>query len=344
MGYEGFVNLTPFAAGPYLLADESGADVLTFVVKASYAIEGPTSLSLAEKQEEIVTAPEYYEDADASSVKYESEVYFVKPATDVVLIGHAFSTSYDREQVDVSLTVGPVRKTVRVFGNRYWSRGVAGHSPSRPEPFEQIPLRYENAFGGWYRTGEDPSLHTFEPRNPVGRGFVPEKHQGIPDDLAVPNLENPTELVGSPTDRPTPAGFGFIAPGWPPRMSYAGTYDDAWQQERMPLLPKDFNRLYFNGAPPDLMVRGFLHGGEPVEVTNASQMGTLRFHLPVLWPEAVAMFKDGTRHAADMLLDTVVINTDENLVFLVWRTHVNVQGRIHDVVWAKTQLKQMSTP
>ena len=339
MAHEGFIDLTPFSAGQYLLADESGADVLTIVVKATYAITGTSTVELAEEQAEILAAPEHYGEPETSSIKCDSEVCFVKPATDAVLIGHAHSNPEDREKIDVSLSIGPLRKTVRVFGNRCWKTRLGLRWATRPEPFEKIPLTYEHAFGGWYRVGDDPSKHTCDARNPVGRGFVPRKHKGVPGEFLLPNLEDPAHLLRRPGDCPTPAGFGFIAPGWLPRSRFAGTYDEGWQRNRMPLLPEDFDRRYFSAAHPDLVAPGFLRGGEPVEITNASSRGTLRFLLPKVTPEAVVMFKDGNRQAIEMKLDTVIINTDEDLLFLIWRAHVSVWGKTYDIVWAKTQLK-----
>jgi hypothetical protein len=105
----------------------------------------------------------------------------------------------------------------------------------------------------------------------------------------------------------------------------------------MPLLPRDFNRRHFNAAHPDLITQGFLRGGEAVRVVNASRLGTLEFNLPVVSLEAVVMFNDGDRVSSLMNLDTVTVNTDENRVFAVWRTHFVVHRRTHDIAWVKTQ-------
>ena len=42
--------------------------------------------------------------------------------------------------------------------------------------------------------------------------------------------------VGDPLKRPAPVGFGPLAPHWQPRCDFAGTYDQAWQQDRYPVL------------------------------------------------------------------------------------------------------------
>ena len=52
------------------------------------------------------------------------------------------------------------------------------------------------------------------------------------------------------------AAFGPVGRHWEPRVRYAGTYDDRWTEDRMPLLPKDFDDRFHNAAPPGL-VEGF---------------------------------------------------------------------------------------
>lgn len=47
-----------------------------------------------------------------------------------------------------------------------------------------------------------------------------------------PRLEDPDRLIRSRADRPPPACFGPIAPGWPARSALLGSYDKSWQDER----------------------------------------------------------------------------------------------------------------
>jgi len=336
----GFVNLTPFAAQPLLLSDERGADVLTFVVRATYALQPlqvGAPLTVEEEQAPVCLAPEYTGKPESSSVRYDSDAVVAKLATDVVLIGQAHAPHARATHADVSLAVGPVRSVVRVFGDRIWTKTLGRWSASAPEPFEAIPLVYERAFGGWDRSNPDVAKHEYEARNPVGVGFVSKKHGKVQEGTRLPNLEQPRDLIGSPNDRPAPAGFGFIGPHWQPRVALAGTYDDQWKARRMPLLPEDFDRRFYNAAHPALTAGGFLRGGEPVEIANASPRGTLRFQLPQVRPLATVRMKDGATHRVDMALDTVIVNTDEDKLFLVWRGSLPIHKRIHDVLWAKAQ-------
>src|SRR5215469_9031201 len=117
-----------------------------------------------------------------------------------------------------------------------------------------MPLLYERAFGGWDCTDEDPQKHRYEPRNPAGTGFR-HTHRAE-DEFALPNIEDPAQPFRTYGERPPPAGFGFIAANWLPRLSFAGTYDRAWDDERKPLLPTDFDRRFFNGASTGLIAPG----------------------------------------------------------------------------------------
>ena len=47
-------------------------------------------------------------------------------------------------------------------------------------------------------------------------------------------------------------------------MKYAGTYDKKWQEERAPLLPRDFSKRFLNAAAPGLVAPGYLRGDETV--------------------------------------------------------------------------------
>src|SRR5215813_5049253 len=96
-------NKTPFVIEPLFLADEDGRPLVVFVVKATYRIRGGARLSLAEEQTPINIEGEYWGNPEESSYKYEPETAFVKMATDIVLIGHAYASQPGVTAVNVSL-------------------------------------------------------------------------------------------------------------------------------------------------------------------------------------------------------------------------------------------------
>ena len=125
--------------------------------------------------------------------------------------------------------------------------------------------------------------------------------------------------------------------------AFAGTYDEQWTNERMPLLPKDFDRRFFNAASEGLIASGYLKGDEAVSIENASPRGTLSFDLPgVPPPECLIQVARGPDARVQTNLDTVIINTDDNLVLLLWRGHLILRNSLHDVVSVQIQTDGVS--
>jgi hypothetical protein len=198
---------------------------------------------------------------------------------------------------------------------------------AEPSPFDSMPLSYEKAFGGSDTSHPDPAMHAFEKRNPVGTGYI---ISGKPEKIAdtyLPNLEDPASLIMSWKDKPAPAGFGFLARDWQPRLNYAGTYDESWQRQKCPLLPDDFNELYFNAASPGLIAEPHLIGGEAVKITNAAKDGDIVFRLPHQKLEIDIIIK-GKAEIHYPVMDTVIIEPEENRLVLVWRAAISCKRKL----------------
>jgi len=255
-------NRTPFAAERGWVRDRNGAEVWLVAVKCTFDILPDGSTNVSSEQPPVLRAPEHHGEPGNSSIKYEADLVRTKVTTDVVVVGHAYAPGgRPAEQMEVGFRIGPVSKVLRVTGDRTW--GAAGMS--RPQPFSTMPLVYERAFGGADRLSSHPD-RDWEWRNPVGTGFsVSRDHlTGVP----LPNIEYPQDVVSGWKDRPTPAGFGVVAGHWQPRASFAGTYDERWMKERMPLPPADFDDRFFQAVPTDQQAPAFLRGGEPVTLVG----------------------------------------------------------------------------
>jgi hypothetical protein len=332
MAHPAIENKTLFVFEPLFLADEEGRSLAVVIVKATYCIQEGAQLSLADNQVPVNVGGEHWGDPEKSSYKYEPETAFSKPGTDIILIGHAHAPRPHVAEVDVSLRVGPIAKVVRVIGDRYWMKRFGMIFKTKPTPFERIPLIYERAFGGWDRSHPHPEKHSFEPRNPVGTGFRAKRGK-FEEGIRLPNLEDPRRPLKRYRDKPPPVGFGVISPHWQPRAALAGTYDEAWTKQRMPLLPTDFDRKFFNAAPPDQIAPGYLKGDETVIILNASPSGRLSFNLPGVPPPQCRVELQGRRDQhLQTQLDTVIINTDENLLFLIWRTNLVLRSGPQDIL------------
>jgi hypothetical protein len=307
-------NTTPFAATILLMPDPDGIDSLFTIVKGTFVLGERTVV--ADEQVPIAPAPQYHGEPDTSSIRVPADVSLVKPATDVLLLGHAYAPAgRATTQMDVALALGPLRKQVRVFGDRYWDASEVGAVATWPAPFEAMPLVWERAFGGADRVGAE--LHA-EMRNPVGAGFRVADGEKPLHGLPLPNLEDPAQLIGSWKDAPPPACFAPVAAHWEPRRRYAGTYDEAWQTQRAPYLPTDFDPRFFQLAPPDLIAPGYLVGGEVGELHGVTPAGLLRFRLPAVQLR-VAFHLGDAPEERPARLDTVIVEPDAGRLTLVWR-------------------------
>lgn len=324
------LNKTPYLCEPVLLLDRNGRDLLVVIIKGTFTFEKTAGLKLADIQMPITKADEFYGEPNETSVRFESDIAPMKQGTDVIIIGHAYSKRKNASQVDVSLKVGSLEFTMRVFGDRHWRTVLFTPIPSAPEPFEKIPLTYDRAFGGKDLSFPDPKHHEQEIRNPLGRGFRAKKSIMKNDEVLLPNLEDPMALITNIDDRPQPVGCGFIGRNWEPRLSYLGTYDKNWMTNRLPLLPHDFDERYFNGAHPRLVSSDFLKGNEPIAMESLSQRGPLKFSLPNVQPKATVHMREHSA-ALTVLCDTLTIEPDEDRLTMVWRGNLDIHDQIDQV-------------
>ncbi len=311
-------NSTPFEADRYGVADREGADLLVLVVKGTFVYGDDQSVEVAPEQQAIEAADRYYGLPEETSVEYASDFSIGKPGTDIALLGHAYPARLGQAVVDVGIQVGKLYKYIKVFGDRFWMKNFGAYEITAPVPFDRMPLRYERAFGGVDKSHPEEKRHEWEARNPVGVGFRAKKSQLPVERERLPNLEDPKALIQSPEDRPAPAGVGFIAPAWQPRLGYAGTYDAAWEQNRMPLLPDDFDDRFFNTAHPDLIAPKPLEGGEPVVLMGMSPRGTERFELPRVSVSCAVVEKASGEQPVELRIDKVVFEPDEGRFMMVW--------------------------
>ncbi|MES1157865.1 MAG: DUF2169 domain-containing protein [Haliangium ochraceum] len=331
MGHPAVENKTQFAFEALYLVDEEFRPLVVPLVKATFEIGSDGRCRRAEAQVPPNLGGECWgDDPETSSYKYEPEVAFVKPATDVVLIGHAYAPRKDTTELRIGLRAGELTKQAMVFGDRVWYRVAGAVSATKPLPFEKMPLVYERACGGWDRAHPDPRKHTCETRNPVGAGY---RHKGgFEDGIRLPNIEDPSVLTRALGDWPPPMGFGFVSPHWQPRAALAGTFDEAWSKTRAPLLPKNFDRRHLNAASPGLVAPGYLRGDEQVVALGMTAAGPLSFTLPAVPPPSVRVgLNDGEAKTVPLNLDTVIIEPDERRVMLLWRGNLQLRTGPHDV-------------
>ena len=323
-------NSTPFAAAMTMYPNEAGVDTLFLIVKAGFNIG--QKWTLAEEQTPPHNEDKYWGEPDQSSLKFASDFHLGKPATDIVMTGQACAPDGQNvKQLDVSLSVGQVGKTIRVFGDREWHDGRI----TSPKPFQTMPMVYERAYGGVYKL--DGATRSSEERNPVGCGFSGDRPVNDMNGVALPNLEDPANLIQQPLDQPAPSCFAYSSASWQPRASYAGTYDQSWQQQRAPYLPDDFDKRFLNYAHSDLIYPGYLSGGESVKISNMHADGEIQFNLPqVKLVSEVSI--DNSIQSPSFSMETLVLEPNRLQLSMVWRASMSCDKKFLKIKQAKIRM------
>lgn len=305
-----------------------GAAVALVVIKQQWSFTEDNRLVGGDRAE-IIYADELSnpDDPDHSGIALHSDICLHKPFTDVLVMGSAVPYGgTPAHELDVLVRVGPVDRTLKVYGRRVWYKGLTAMVPTPPEPFTAQPIVWEAAFGG-LDTSDPNGAPLEEPRNPVGCGLArdPETllHQSCP------SVEDPRALISNHRSRPAPAGLSPIGRHWMPRRQFTGTLDEVWMKTRMPLLPLDFDARHNQCAPPESIVPGYLSGGELVQVHHMSALGPIQFSLPKLRFFVGAMV-DGQLQESPVALDTVLLRpTEDRTLDLTWRALIPIPRPHH---------------
>ena len=333
------VNDTPFVLERFAIFDKEGAETLVVVLKGTFTLPPGGPPAIAPEQDPFANADVYAGEPGQSGILVESDRVPPKPGTGVTLTAHAVAPGGGAREVQVGVRVGTLVQSAVVYGNRHWDTLLGLARISSPEPFDRIPLTWENAFGGADQTPKSEKDWEFQADNHVGKGFFARKTRKPLAGTPLPNIEHLEHLIGSPRDRPPAVGFCPVAPHWQPRAAYAGTYDDQWREERAPLFPEDFNPWFFQSAPRNLSAPTYLAGGESCLVVGTTPEGPLQFNLPAFAPGFRLCWPTGAIRLLPQL-DTIHIDTDRMRLHLVWRAAQELHGRLETLATVEAFLDQ----
>ena len=342
--------------------DPNGALLLSVLVRHTYHQDSEGRWVLAPEQQPLVGG---LVENEAGELIADPDLFPWKGKTDLVLQGHAYGRG--RDQFDVNIWVsGQSVKKIRVIGNREVAalgNGEIYFGP--PAVVGKIPLSYTRAYGGtdkaaeatgpngWLKTAKELSLPEDEiqlmnvyryPRNPLGRGYLIEATVEAIHQIALPNLEDPLDLLtpkrltvhnpGYWHRMPLPQSTGWLDSGWFPRLAYMGACQGTLDEpksiaeidrgfapknilERRDMSTDDIFRL-IQGASLGLQLPHF-RGGETITIDNVTPDGN-RFGFRV--PERPKIWVDGRRGTmkeTEPVIHTVVVEPDLKRVSIVWR-------------------------
>lgn len=333
-----FVNDTPFHVGSLPGWMDFPRPSRTVFVKGTFRLRpGEAAEPVPEPEQVRPTGDERWDGDPEASLRYESDFAHFKPRADLLLAGSCHAPGgRATPSCPVRFRVGRTERSLLVTGEREWrGTGLLGRA-TPPIPFTSLPLRYENAFGG-----------SRVARNPVGKGIGSSGDDETGRRLrALPNVEDPGSRVDSSARRPDPAGFAPIPRDWPQRARLLGSYSRRWKRERWPWFPEDFDFAYYNAAPPELQVDGYLRGDEPVRLENLhpehpvyeSALPGLRVRCfvqeraPDSPSSGARIAGDGSFREVPLDLDTLWLDPEAEQLILVWRGVTDVRSEDCDEI------------
>lgn len=294
------------------------APELSFIIKGTFSLQNwrmPTALPADEQLN--FEGDTLYMDEIGRSLHYANDLVKFKPFGEILLTANCHAPDgRPATMVDAGFDIGPLRKTLRVFGDRVWIRDAqAQFMIEGPTPFTVMPLRWERAFGG---------LNLAE--NPMGRGIEPWVAEDGRKFFYLANIEAPHLPIRGPDHLLPPACFAPISPNWQPRYGREGTRDQRWATFVAPLPPRDYDPRAAQAAPEDQWLpEGYWKGDERIELRHMhpdhpSFVTALPGKRLRLFIEALAEDGKQLRFGEIPLdLDTVHVDMTSERMRLIWR-------------------------
>lgn len=265
--------------------------------------------------------PVHLEELETPYGVFPGEVAHRKHRLDVIVLGKAHAPGGQAvRRMEVTVQVDDFLHTISVFGDRRWQRDGDGWAPGEPAPFTELPLLYDNAYGGSW----DNEWGTLVcPQNPAGKGFCMDHDEA--EGLALPNLEDPKDLISDPGDRPRPVGLAPYPMTGGLRLSRFGRMGPDGPE---PNTDEEVKPLISCWAHPDLMLdRESTY--RRVRATGVQPDGAIDTPIPVL-PASVALSHGPDVVPLEPILDTLILQCEERRLTLRWRAGTAIPLRARE--------------
>jgi hypothetical protein len=232
--------------------DDNRKPVLAVVVKQTFNFDNNGNCKIADEQLPLVEELVHYKHNKAL-LENDSDLFVQKKYCDVVVKGNV--RCYGKTKQLAEIIIGDIKYSIAVQGNQKAYLDSYGKIQfSDIELVEEIPLRYDFAYGGrdteaekqiqlpqaeilaampdqdWY--ADSPFRY---PRNTEGKGYLVEMNKNMIEQLEIPNLQDPGHLltpenilVGN-IDRwiemPIPYATDWVNHVFFPRIAYTGLFE-----------------------------------------------------------------------------------------------------------------------
>jgi len=353
----------PLDRAVLLASDANGRQIISVHAKITYRLLPSGACVRADEQSSFLNmdgAPQAAEeDVPDDEMMPETDIIPHKAATDLIVMASAQPARGQRActRLVASIACGGWRRNLLVHGpRRALYRGPGSVAFSEPEPFESIPLRYENAYGGCDpHVVPRPPETMFEgmsphpgiyPRNPAGRGYVVVETRELIDGLLLPSVEDPADplrperlVAGGPENwwrQPLPWSCDWFDATWYPRSLFFGGLpdhlpdDDAGVEEvRRGFVPGNQNARIRAATISDLvdprlgdaaspgMVLPFMRGDEAIALRGMTPLPEFVVRLPGERPRMEVRFEGKTVPLVPVP-NRVLVSLDEMGVYIVW--------------------------
>ena len=326
------INATKMQTGYTLCRIPDGRELLVIVAKGTFTLpERDQQPEFSRSQKPLMEVDTYSGEPGCSAPLYELDYAPFKRHCDLLLLGSAYAPGgVPATRVEVSLRLGPLNKSFTVTGERCWEAGNFTISPGQPAVFDRMPISYDRAFGGIDDYHKNRDKHSAFMQNPVGQGYHRQLNKSFVDGSPMPNTEELRRPLSMPNSDYIPMSFGPLGRNWTPRLQLAGSYDQDWAENRFPLPPSDFDAAYFQAAPVDQQIP-YPQGGEAVFLQNLTTTGQTGFTLPGIEMPVVFFHQKGSRVEKQAVIDTIILEPDEGLFTMTWRTFIPLNDDILDI-------------
>ncbi len=234
------------------------------------------------------------------------EVY-CRGGIDIMVFGSAKSPkgkTLTESEVKISLNEKEIHK-VKIFGDRVWKSFFGSMSISSPEPFTEIPLNLNNAFGG---IAKYDGLEVPYPANPYGKGYYQTKEEAVGSPL--PNIEHYDDLISKWNPWQEPAGVCSF-----PILPLKAKYNLVLNEDKTKI--EKLDNKFFNSAFPPLIVEK-VEQSDKITVGGVSENGPFEISIPDTNLEIeIALGEKITKKK--MLIDQIGLLPNKNEIFISYR-------------------------
>lgn len=317
-------NQSNWVAGLYPGWNHAQQYQMTAVFKAGFSFDEHGQLTPLAPDYTLIETEQHATDPFSSGLVAASEIAPFKQGGEIYLYGTANPERDNLVAMEVGMGIlftdgREWKKILRVFGRRRWKKTMVNYIMDEPGYVETIPLQYQYAFGGGNPHDDDDSYAA----NPIGLGYNSDQRKLQCEEL--PRIEIGPSFMTTPMQKPTPAGFGPVPVFWEPRRSEIGEpVADPFAQGGCPY-DRTAQKSLHNVAPHDQRFNKPFVGGEVLHLRAllpaVSHKQTVQIVLPALQPQLYTIINNKAE-ALSPVCDTVVVNTDEQTLFMLYRAGI----------------------